>query len=73
MHVIGTHQFGFRPVDTSTTFTTHYIVHIPYQQTVLFGLTPNGFGRCCRAGIDSVSAASPPLPETFVRTGRGSQ
>ena len=68
--MIGTHQFRFRPVGTGTALAPYYIVHIPHEQTMIFGITANCFCRCNRPGIDGVRTFPPPLPETFVRTRR---
>lgn len=37
------------------------------------GITADSFRCCCRTGIDGIRASTPPLPETFIGTGRGSQ
>ena len=68
--MIGTHQFRFRPVGAGTALAPYYIVHIPHEQTTIFGITADCF--CCRSrpGIDGVCTFPPPLPETFVRTRR---
>ena len=71
--MIGPHQFCVRPVRAGTALPSDYIVHIPHEQTMVFCITTNGF-RCCRCTwIDGIRASTPSLPETFIRTGRGSQ
>ena len=73
MYMIGPHQFCVRPVRAGTALPSDYIVHIPHEQTMVFCITTNGF-RCCRCTwIDGIRASTPSLPETFIRTGRGSQ
>ena len=71
--MIGAHQFCICPVRAGTALPSDYIVHIPHEQTMVFCITTNGF-RCCRCTwIDGIRASTPSLPETFIRTGRGSQ
>ena len=71
--MIGTHQVCLRPVGAGTTLPSDYIIHIPHEQAMVFGITADSFRCCCRTGIDGIRAPTPPLPETFIGTGRGSQ
>ena len=71
--MIGTHQVCLRPVGAGTTLSSDNIVHIPHEQAMVFGITADGFRCCCRTRIDGIRASTPPLPETFIGTGRGSQ
>ena len=71
--MIGTHQFRFRPVGAGTSLAPYYIVHIPNEQAVVFGVATNRFCRCNCAGIDGVCPFPPSLPETFVRARRSGQ
>lgn len=56
--MIGTHQFRFRPVGAGTSLAPYYIVHIPNEQAVVFGVATNRFCRCNCAGIDGVCPVS---------------
>ena len=71
--MIGAHQFCVCPVRAGTTLPSDYLIHIPHEQTMVFCITTNGFRCCCCTWIDGIRVSTPSLPETFIRTGRGSQ
>ena len=73
MYMIGTHQVCLHTVGAGPTLPSDYIIHIPHEQAMVFGITADSFRCCCRTGIDGIRASTPPLPETFIGTGRGSQ
>ena len=43
---------SLHPVGAGTTLPSDYIIHIPHEQAMVFGITADSFRCCCRTGID---------------------
>ena len=66
MHMVGTHQTRFLPVETSPADTAESLVHIPHRQSVGIGKTADGLYGNSSTGINLIGTPATALTETIV-------